>query len=155
MTLSVQFSSYVQHIRNTTFPCSHHASTTFSYFPFGDKFSHCQSGLTTKIGTSAQVFSVSIKIVMATATKNEWQFEKKLMFRYYFIGTCKWITLNQSIQSISAYLFCFINWRTVNYRISPRHANSPEWLVLGLKYSPNHFTLAFGELASSGFPHCC
>ena len=41
MTLSVQFSSYVQHIGNTTFPCSHHASTTFSYFPFRDKFSHC------------------------------------------------------------------------------------------------------------------
>jgi hypothetical protein len=55
------------------------------------------------------------------------------MFRYYFIGTRKWITLNQSIQSISAYLFCFINWRAVNYHISPRHANSPEWLVLRLK----------------------
>jgi hypothetical protein len=41
MTLSVQFSSYVQHIGNTTFPCSHHASTTFSYFPFRDKFSYC------------------------------------------------------------------------------------------------------------------
>jgi hypothetical protein len=27
------------------------------------------------------------------------------MFRYYFIGTRKWITLNQSIQSISDYLF--------------------------------------------------
>ena len=31
MTLSVQFSSYVQHIAigNTTFPCSHHAPTTY------------------------------------------------------------------------------------------------------------------------------
>jgi hypothetical protein len=46
---------------------------------------------------------------------------------------------NQSIESILAYLFCFINWRAVNYRISPRHANSPEWLVLGLKYSPKSF----------------
>jgi hypothetical protein len=29
--------------------------------------------------------------------------------------------------------------RAVNYRISPRHANSPEWLVLGWKYSPKSF----------------
>jgi hypothetical protein len=58
---------------------------------------------------------------------------------YYFIGTRKWITFNQSIQLISDYLFCYINWRAVNYRNSPKHANSPEWLVLGWKYSPKSF----------------
>jgi hypothetical protein len=77
------------------------------------------------------------------------------MFRYYFIKAFKWIMFNQSIQSISdyQYLFRYINWRAVNYCISPRHANSPQWLVLGWNTRQNHFTLTFGELASSGFQH--
>jgi len=36
------------------------------------------------------------------------------MFQYYFIVTRKWITFNQSIQSISDYLYCYINWRAAN-----------------------------------------
>jgi len=47
-------------------------------------------------------------------------------FRCYFIGTRKWIKFNWSIQSISDYLFCYINCWAVNYCLSPRHTNSPE-----------------------------
>jgi len=50
-----------------------------------------------------------------------------------------WNTQVNHIQSILDYLFCYINCRAVNYRISHRHANSPAWLVLGYKYSPKSF----------------
>jgi hypothetical protein len=43
------------------------------------------------------------------------------MFWYYFIGTHKWITFNQYIQSILDYLFCYINWRATNYRKNMEH----------------------------------
>ena len=74
------------------------------------------------------------------------------MFQYYFIWTRKWITLNQSIQSISDYLFYYINWRVVNYHISPRHAYSPEWLVLGWKYSPKSFYTHIWWVGERWFP---
>jgi hypothetical protein len=32
-----------------------------------------------------------------------------------------------------------VKYRAVNYRNSPKHANWPEWLVLGWKYSPKSF----------------
>jgi hypothetical protein len=53
------------------------------------------------------------------------------------------ITQGDHIQSISDYLYCYINWQAVNYHILPRHANSPEWLILGWKNLPKSFYTPF------------
>jgi hypothetical protein len=77
---------------------------------------------------------------------------------WYPVRSCiSWENFKQQLVEIIDYLFCYINWRAVNYHISSRHANLPEWLVLGWKYGTcqNHFTLAVGELVSGGFSHCC
>jgi hypothetical protein len=86
---------------------------------------------------------------MVYATKNEWQSYASVLF----IGTRKWITFNRFWD----YLHCYINWQAVNYRISPRHANSPEigrmastWLKILAKIIL-HLHLASG---AGGFPHC-
>ena len=83
---------------------------------------------------------------MLYATKNEWQSYASVLF----IRTRKWITFNRFWD----YLHCYINWQAVNYRISPRHANSSEIGRMAENTCQNHFTLAFGELGSGGFPHC-
>jgi hypothetical protein len=59
--------------------------------------------------------------------------------------------INLSIQLILDYLFCYINLRTANYCISPRHVNSPEWL-LGWKYSPKSFYTRFWRVGERWFP---
>jgi hypothetical protein len=59
---------------------------------------------------------------------------------WYPVRLCiSWESFKQKLVESIDYLFCYINWRAVNYHISSRHANSPEWLVLGWKYLPKSF----------------
>jgi hypothetical protein len=73
-------------------------------------------------------------------------------------------TVKTCVRLSWSWLFIFLlflirnhEWDTVNYRISPRHANSPEWLVLGLKYSPKSFYTRIWRAVVShtvSFHHC-
>ena len=84
---------------------------------------------------------------MASETKDKCPYEWKLMFRYYFMRTGMWITFNWL-----RILICYINWWAENYHISPRHVNSPEWLVLGWKYLPKSLYTHFWWVGEWWFP---
>ena len=99
-----------------------------SYVPQSQFLIGNNKKITFKVGTIAQVFSVSIKT-------NGFRNKKRVTI---LIKTYVSVLLSEHTsesRSFNRFQTIFFNWWAVNYCISPRHANSPEWLLHRRKYS--------------------
>jgi len=91
--------------------------------------------ITTKIGTIAQVFSVSIKNVMAFTTKKRATILVKTYVSVLFYRNTQTVNHVQSIHSIDFGLFILLH-QLASSKLS---YFAQTWLVLGWKYSPKSF----------------